>query len=139
MKAFGLLFLLVPALSFGSVSQSVSTPSKKTYTCTQYTDNTLSMSKGFLTDNPVQEMETTIVQNDKEFIIKANVLFPDGETLSNQIAGADSGIGTNKGAMLVKQYNDKGGAYFLVYLFEQKAEPSSDIKRVLVFAACATN
>lgn len=139
MKAFGLLFLLVPALSFGAVSQSVITPAVKTYTCTQYTDNTVSMSKGFLTDNAPQETNTTIEQNDEEFVITDAKLFPGGKTLSNQVAGAGSGLATSKEAMLFKQYNEKGSPYFIVYLFSGKDDPQANINRALVFAGCSTN
>jgi hypothetical protein len=139
MKAFGLLFLLVPALSFGAVSQSVITPAVKTYTCMQYTDNEVSSVKGFLTDNEPQDTETTIVQRDNGFEVKPGDLFPEGKTFSNQLGGPGSTLGTNKEAMLFKQYNDKGNAYFIVYLFDKKDDPKANIGRALVFAACATN
>lgn len=138
MKVFGLLFLLVPALSFGAVSQSVITSSVKTYTCTQYTDNEVDKSKGFLTDNQPQETETIILQKDSGFDIKAGELFPEGKTFSNQLAGPGSGIATNKEAMLFKQYNDKGAAYFIVYLFTDSDDPKADIGRALVFAGCSS-
>ena len=139
MKAFGLFLLLLSANCFASLAMDTGTPTVKTYVCNMYTDNEVDRQGKFLTDNPIHVGNTVVQQSKTSFTIKSGILFDKDVVLGNPQNDSITGYGSNEQAVLYKQYNEKGGAYFVVYLFDAASKPKASINRALVVAQCAYN
>jgi len=133
------LALLVPAICFGSVYQAPYIEDAKvdtSYTCTKYTDNVVDGENGFVTDNPVVELETTITQTKYMFTVEKNILFTDELKLSIPVGGAITGISGNAIDMMFKKFAPNGNLYFLIYMGDRTKPPMSPINRGIVLAGC---
>lgn len=134
------LALLVPAICFGSVYQAPYIEDAKvdhSYTCTKYTDNVVDGQNGFVTDNPVVELETTITQTKYMFTVEKNILFTDELKLSIPVGGAITGVSGNAIDMMFKKVGPNGNLYFLIYMGDRSNGPTWPINRGIVLAGCS--
>lgn len=146
MKAFGLLCLLFPAVSFANASATVAPTTTTTYTCYSYTDNRVdstveNFEDGLLTDSPTQEKITEIVVSDKGYTIKKNELFDKDMVLTNPEMAVQSNFASNTTAMLFKKRSPNFLPYFIVLTTSQPAKPNekpgdNPIDRMITIAQC---
>jgi len=136
MKAFGLLFLLVPTVCFASVDTSVYISTETKYECKKLSDNEVDAAAQFLTDNQPIDMTTTILQNDKEFIVKPNGAIREEKTFTNEVGGSISGFAGTSRAIIFKHDDNDGKPYFMMFLYATKDDPDADLHRGVVFFDC---
>lgn len=138
-KASLALALLVPAVCFANVYQAPYIEDAKvdnTYTCTKYTDNTVDGENGFVTDNPVVELSTTISQTKYMYTVEKNILFTEELKMTIPVGGAISGVSGNAIDMMFKKQAPNGGTYFLIYMGDRSNGPTWPINRGIVLAGC---
>ena len=138
-KKLVLAMALIPAVGFAAQSQQrVVTKDNSvinTYTCQQYTDNEMAQNKGFLTDNPVVQMEFEIEQTKFDYSIKENDLFKEALVMTIPEGGDLTGLSGNQFDMMFKKRDGAGKAYFIIYMSDPK-NPEGWINRGVVIAGC---
>lgn len=124
----------------------------RTYVCSMYTDNTVDPQAngpdGVMTDNPVQNAETTIVRTEEGYTIKAGNIFHDDRALTNPNIEDLGGFAGDTKTMLFKRENESGNPYFMIYVTPEEDVPGKSIKeqtrdnpitRLVTVAACSTS
>ena len=147
MKKIVLAMALIPAVGFASAKQqpfvitdpTVGAPVQKSYVCKKYTDNEISLTQGYLTDNPIVEMETTIEQTKYEFIVEKNDLFKDEIRMSIPEGGGISGVAGNQHDMLFRRVDGNGKPFFIVYFANTDPQSDGGINRAVYIADCTRN
>lgn len=140
MKKIVLALALIPAVGFASQSQQSFAPSPThvtdTYVCQKYTDNEMSPGVGFVTDNPVVQLEFKIEQTEFDYVVKPNMLFPDPMTMTVPEGGEISGLSGNKHDMMFKNEDGDGKPYFIIYMSNTDPKSKGEINRAVVIAGC---
>lgn len=138
-KKLVLAMALIPAVGFAAQSQqrfvTKDNSVVNTYTCQQYTDNEMAQNQGFLTDNPVVQMEFEIEQTKFDYSIKQNDLFKEPLVMTIPEGGDLTGLSGNQFDMMFKKRDGNGKAYFIIYMADPK-DPAGWINRGVVIAGC---
>lgn len=93
-----------------------------TFSCKKYTSNTM-VSKRVVTDNPPVEAKNTVIQTQNGFILNQSQAFPERHILTNnQLSQADIMAG-DPTTLLLKQEDNSGNTYFVVYVFDKPDSP----------------
>lgn len=140
MKKILLALALIPVVGFASQSpsrfQTKNMPVLKTWTCQQYTDNEMNGVQGFLTDNPVVQMEFEIEQTKFDVVVKENDLFKEKLVMTIPEGGDISGLSGNQHDMMFRRLDGNGKAYFIVYMSNPDPKSDGGINRAVVIAGC---
>lgn len=135
MKAFSTLVLL--AMAFSAYAATPKAPdtvirssNDTTYRCESYTSNKIDpVKRASITDNPIIEQKTIVIQTKEGFIIKKGDAFKKQRVLTNNQMGSLSGMAGDPNTLLLQKENNQGGVYFITYLFEDS--PGYDDKGVM--------
>jgi len=141
-----MLFIFAPLFAMANTNNSSPTynvnDKEKKFVCAAFTKNTVE-SNGKLTDNDPKYVNTTVLENEKGFTIKAGEAFKDKTVFSNGMTGPGSNMGSNKRAILMKRNEVPGALYFMVYTFtnekdpkERQTETDSPVDNLVVLAQC---
>jgi hypothetical protein len=141
-----LLFVFAPL--FATANTNVDSPTynvndkEKKYVCDAFTRNTVD-AKGKLTDNNPKYTNTTVLEDQDGFTVKAGAAFKENLVLSNGLLGAGGNMGSDSHTILMKRSDVPGALYFMIYTFvndkDPKARTTSDdspIKDLVVLGQC---
>lgn len=141
-----LAFVLAPLLATANTNNSSPTynvnDKEKKFVCEAFTRNTIEES-GKLTDNDPKYANTTILENQKGFVIKAGEAFKEELELGNGLMGPGSNMGSDSRTILMKRSEVPGALYFMIYTFANDKDPKervdptdSPIKDLVVLGQC---
>jgi len=140
------LFVFAPLFAVANTSNSSPTynvnDKEKKFVCEAFTRNTV-QSNGKLTDNDAKYVNTTVLENQEGFVIKAGEAFKEKVELGNGMIGPGSNMGSNNNAILQKRDDIPGALYFMIYTFDNDKDPKdradpadSPIKDLVVLGQC---
>lgn len=136
MKAFSTLVLLTMAFSaYAAAPKAPDTVIRSsndiTYRCDSYTSNKVDpVKRVFITDNPVINQKTIVIQTKEGFIIKKGDAFKKQRVLTNNQMGSLSGMAGDPNTLLLQKENSYGNTYFITYLFENS--PGNNDKGAMI-------
>lgn len=145
MKIAMFVLSLIPVVGMAAVSQQPFVPSldptanavvQKTFVCQRYTDNEMTFTNGFTTDNPQVVMETRVEQTKYEFKFIKNDLFKEGLSLAIPEGGNISGVAGTEHEMMLKRVDGNGKPYFVLYFANQDPMSDGEINRAVYVADC---
>lgn len=114
-----------------------------TFSCGKFTSNTM-VNKKAVTDNPVIEAKTTVIQTKEGFILNKGRAFPERHILTNnQLSQVDVMAG-DPTTLLLKQEDGSGKPYFIVYVFDNPDSPHAKdgvgpVKGLVTVADCVAD
>jgi hypothetical protein len=140
------LFVFAPLFAVANTSNDSPTynvnDKEKKFVCEAFTRNTIQQD-GKLTDNDPKYVNTTILENQKGFVIQAGDAFKDKLELGNGMMGAGSNMGSDSRTILMKRNEVPGALYFMIYTFINDKDPKaridptdSPIKDLVVLGQC---
>ena len=145
MKIAMFVLSLIPVVGMAAAAQQPSALSldptvgavvQKTFVCQKYTDNAMTLTNGYTTDNPVVTMESRIEQTKYEFKFTKNDLFKEGLVLTIPEGGNISGVAGNQEEMMFKRVDGNGKPYFILYFANQDPRSDGEINRAVYVADC---
>lgn len=141
-----LLFVFAPLFAVANTNNDSPTynvnDKEKKFVCEAFTRNTV-QPNGKLTDNSAKHSNTTVLENQDGFVIKAGEAFKEKVELGNGMTGPGSNMGSNSNAILQKRNDIPGALYFMIYTFDNDRDPKervdpadSPIKDLVVLGQC---
>lgn len=134
---FGLITLIVLLFVFAPMFAAANTNNssprynvndkEKKFVCEAFTRNTVDL-KGRLSDNDAKYSNTTVLENDDGFTIKAGDAYKEQQVFGNGMTGPGSSMGSNSRAILMKRSEIPGALYFMIYTFDNEKDPKDRIK-----------
>jgi hypothetical protein len=142
-----LLFVFAPLFAVANTNNSSPTynvnDKERKYVCAAFTRNTV-QDDGKLTDNNAKYANTTVLEGQEGFTIKAGEAFKEELKLSNGLMGFGGNMGSDNHTVLMKRDEVPGALYFMVYTFitdkdpkERMSSADSPIKDLVVLGQCS--
>ncbi|MNG47050.1 hypothetical protein D3C79_49170 [compost metagenome] len=145
MKITMFVLSLIPVVGMAAAAQQPSALSldptvnaavQKTFVCQEYTDNAMTFTQGYTTDNPRVTMETRIEQTKYEFKFAKNDLLKEGLVLAIPEGGNISGVAGTQHEMMFKRVDGNGKPYFILYFADPDPKSDGEINRAVYVANC---